>query len=32
MVKNLDRRSFLKIGMGSHKQVSHIDPQWPTPH
>lgn len=31
MVKKLDRRSFLKIDMGSHKQGSHIDPQWPTP-
>ncbi|MBC8346838.1 MAG: DUF1800 domain-containing protein [Candidatus Marinimicrobia bacterium] len=31
MAKNLDRRSFLKVDVGSHKRISHIDPQWPTP-
>ena len=30
MTKNLDRRSFLKVDVGSQKRITHIDPQWPT--
>jgi len=31
MTQNLDRRSFLKVDVGSQKRITHIDPQWPTP-
>ncbi len=31
MAKRIKRRSFLKIDMGGVNQITHIDPQWPSP-
>ena len=31
MPKFIDRRSFLQFNKGIVKQITHIDPQWPTP-
>ncbi len=31
MAKTIDRRSFLQFNKSGIKQVTHIDPQWPTP-
>ena len=31
MPELIDRRSFLQFNKGIVKQITHIDPQWPTP-
>ena len=31
MSKTIDRRSFLQFNKSGINQVTHIDPQWPTP-